>query len=63
MVKAIDVSDVLWNASRTENTVIDGMLERREKVKGKFQACNNLYITMKKQNYPLNKAERDKYFQ
>lgn len=36
------------------------MLEYREKVKGKIESCNKLYIEMKKFNYPLKKEERDK---
>lgn len=36
------------------------MLEGRERVKNKFEACNKLYVEMKKNNVPLNKLERDK---
>lgn len=56
----MDINDALWNPSRQENTVINSMLEHRERVKGKFESCNKLYVEMKKYNYPLKKEERDK---
>lgn len=56
----MDLGDALWNASRTENTVINAMLEAREKVKSSFEPCNKLYTEMKKSNVALNSAERDR---
>lgn len=60
-MNSVDLNDALWNISRQENTVIDVMLEHRERVKGKFEICNKLYVEMKKYNYPLKKEERDKF--
>jgi hypothetical protein len=60
-VAGVELSDALWNPSRQENTVVNAMLEARERVKGKFENCNKLYIEMKKYNYPLKKEERDKF--
>ena len=59
-MSSVDLNDALWNASRQENTVVNAMLEYRERVKGKIESCNKLYIEMKKLGYPLKKEERDR---
>jgi hypothetical protein len=61
LVNGIDLNDAMWNSSRQENTVINQMLDARERVKGKIEGCNKLYTEMKKFVYALKKEERDRF--
>lgn len=61
MVNGIDLNDAMWNSSRQENTVVNQMLDARERVKSKIEGSNKLYTEMKKYVYPLKKEERDRF--
>ena len=55
----MDVNDVMWNLSRTENTLINSINDAREGAKNKMRVANELYQEMKKQNLPLRKEDRN----
>ena len=41
--KSIDLVDIMWNLSRTENTLINAVNDARESVKMKMKVANELY--------------------
>ena len=57
--KSMDLADIMWNLSRTENTLINAVNDARESVKMKMKVANELYQEMKKQNLPLRKEDRN----
>ena len=57
--KSMDLADIMWNLSRTENTLINAINDARESVKMKMKVANKLYQEMKKQNLPLRKEDRN----
>ena len=60
ITQSVDLADALWNSSRQENTIINTMLQARERTKAKLQPCITLYKEMKKNNVPLSKEQRDR---